>query len=254
MSRILVVNPNTSARVTDLIGSEARRVAAPGTELVTRTASYGVEYIETRLEAAYAATAVAEIIAAESMSAEPADAVLVAAFGDPGLPALKELVDVPVVGISEAAFATASLLGRRFSIIAITKRLVTLYRECVELAGLEGRLASIHSLTRPLSDIGTVRELFRAELVELAARAVEDDGADVIIMAGAPLAGLARQVGSEIRVPVLDGVGAGVKQCEALIGLRPGRHRAGSFARPPLKARVGLTDDLERALNQIENN
>lgn len=114
MARILVVNPNTSDDVTALIRDEARRAAGPGTELEVHTAPFGVEYIETRIESLFAAAAVAEVVAGAGASLPAFDAVLVAAFGDPGLPALKELLDVPVIGISEAAFATAALLGRRF--------------------------------------------------------------------------------------------------------------------------------------------
>ena len=101
--KLLVINPNTSDDVTALIEAEALRSASSGTDLVVRTAGYGVEYIETRFESLIAAGAVAEIIA-EYTRGEGAsiDGVVVAAFGDPGMPALKELTDIPVIGITEA--------------------------------------------------------------------------------------------------------------------------------------------------------
>ena len=250
MTKILVVNPNTSDDVTTLIHDEARRAAGPGTEFEVRTAPFGVEYIETRLESLFAASAVAEVVAGAAADGPAFDAVLVAAFGDPGLPALKELLDVPVIGISEAAFATAALLGRRFSIIAITQRLGGWYRDCVELFGIEGRLASIRALSDPLSDIATVRESFGPTLVSLANAAVAEDGADVVILAGAPLAGLARQVASQIPVPVIDGISCGIKHCEALAALRPVWHRVDGFSRLPRKPRKGLSAAIDRALDQ----
>lgn len=250
MSRILVINPNISRSVTALIEREARRVARPGTEVVMHTAETGVAYIETRLEAMLAGAVMAEIIAAPPGDARRFDAILIAAFGDPGLPALKELADVPVVGIAEAALATASLLGRRFSIIAITRRLVGLYRDSVESAGLVGRLASIRHLTRPIPDIGAVQETFLTELVTLADQVVQADGADVVIMAGAPLAGLARQVSAAIPVPVIDGISSGVAQCEALIALGCGSPRAGSLAPPARKVNAGLSPALQAALRR----
>jgi Asp/Glu/hydantoin racemase len=137
--RLLVINPNISDDVTALIESEAIRSATPGTELLVRTAGHGVEYIETRFESLIAAGAVAELIAEYLRpGAEPVDAVVVAAFGDPGMPALKELTDVPVIGITEAALCAAALLGHRFSIIAISDRIKPWYRECVERFGLAG--------------------------------------------------------------------------------------------------------------------
>ena len=86
--KLLVINPNISADVTALIESEALRSASAGTELLVRTAGHGVEYIETRFESLIAAGAVAEIIAEHTRpGADPVDAVVVAAFGDPGMPA-----------------------------------------------------------------------------------------------------------------------------------------------------------------------
>ncbi|MDP9884586.1 Asp/Glu/hydantoin racemase [Sinomonas atrocyanea] len=247
--RLLVINPNISEDVTSLIRTEAERSAAPGTELLVRTAAHGVEYIETRFESLVAAGAVAELIAEH---AGEVDGVVVAAFGDPGMPALKELVSVPVVGITEAALCAAALTGRRFSIIAISDRITAWYRECVEGFGLGSRLASIRSIKDALRGIGSVQEDFRPTLVELARLAVAEDGADVVILAGAPLAGLARDVADEIPVPVIDGIGAGIRLTEALVGLSPGAHRAGSFAAPPPKRRAGLSPALDAALDAAQ--
>ena len=243
--KLLVINPNISGDVTALIRAEAERSAAPATELVVETAAYGVEYIETRLESLIAAGAVAEVIAAH---AGQVDGVVVAAFGDPGMPALKELVDVPVIGITEAALCAAALQGHRFSIIAISDRITAWYRECVEGFGLGGRLASIRSISQALGGIGTVQDDFGPTLVTLAKQAVAEDGADVVILAGAPLAGLAREVAGQIPVPVVDGIGAGIRLAEAVVGLASGTHRAGAFAPPPVKRRHGLPADLDRAL------
>ena len=55
--------------------------------------------------------------------------MIISAFGDPGLHAAKELLDVPVVGVSEAAFLAAYMLGNRYSIVCLTPRLKTWYVE-----------------------------------------------------------------------------------------------------------------------------
>ena len=149
--RLLIINPNTSDSVTELIGAEARRSASAGTELTLLTAPFGVAYIETRFEALIAAYATAQV-AAERHPGH--DAVIVAAFGDPGLAGLREVLPVPVLGMTESALASACLLGHRFSIIAISQRIQAWYRETVEANGLIGRLASIRALDRPLANIG----------------------------------------------------------------------------------------------------
>jgi Asp/Glu/hydantoin racemase len=253
--KLLVINPNISDDVTALIESEALRSASPGTELVVRTAGHGVEYIETRFESLIAAGAVAEIMA--EYTAEPAgspaasakiDGVVVAAFGDPGMPALKELADVPVIGITEAALCAAALQGHRFSIIAISDRIRPWYLDCVERFGLGGRLASIRSINESLNAIGSVQQDFKETLLALSRQAVTEDGADVVILAGAPLAGLARELRGQIPVPVVDGISAGIRMAEAVVGLQSGPHRAGAFAPPPVKPRRGLSESLDAAL------
>ena len=253
--KLLVINPNISDDVTALIEAEALRSAAPGTELVLRTAGHGVEYIETRFESLIAAGAVAEVIAEHTRpGAAPVDAIVVAAFGDPGMPALKELAAVPVIGITEAALCAAALQGHRFSIIAISDRIKPWYRECVEGFGLAGRLASIRSINESLNGIGAVQQDFKETLLALSLQAVTEDGADVVILAGAPLAGLARDLRGRIPVPVVDGISAGVRMAEAVAGLQSGPHRAGAFAPPPAKDRKGLSGNLEAALAARQEN
>ncbi|HIU16965.1 MAG TPA: aspartate/glutamate racemase family protein [Candidatus Avidesulfovibrio excrementigallinarum] len=243
--RILVVNPNISESVTDLIAAEARRAASPGTKLAFATAPFGVAYIETRFEALVGGYACA-CVAAERRGTY--DGLVVAAFGDPGLTGLKELCQVPVVGMTEAALASACLLGQRFSIIAISARIKAWYRECVEQNHLSARLASIRSLENPLRDIGTVQQDNAGRLQTLACQAVEEDGADVIILAGAPLAGLARTLQGRLPVPVVDGVSSAVRHCETLVALQPGEAKAGSLSMPPLKPNRGLPEALARML------
>jgi allantoin racemase len=245
--RLLVINPNISPSVSELIGSEARRVASPGTEITMLTAPFGVAYIETRFEALIGAYAAANLVAEHAAGH---DAVIIAAFGDPGVPGIREVLDIPVVGMTEAALASVSLLGNRFSIVAISRRITAWYRESVEHNGLVGRLASIRSLDQPLRDIGSVQVDHAARLRELCAAVVEEDGADAIILGGAPLAGLARSIAGGIPVPIVDGVSSAVKHAETLVELKPGIARAGSFAPPPAKANAGLPEALRELLRR----
>jgi len=243
--QLLIINPNTSQSVTDLIEAEAKRSASPTTQLTMATAPFGVAYIETRFEALVGGYATA---CAAAEHAGKFDGLVVAAFGDPGLAGLKELFDVPVVGMTEAALASACLLGQRFSIIAISHRIEAWYRECVAANGLSSRLASVRSLQEPLRDIGSVQQDHAARLEQMSLQAVREDGADVIIVAGAPLAGLARELKDRIPVPVVDGVSSAVRHCESLVALAPRGAREGSFARPPRKPNAGLPPALAQLL------
>ena len=245
--RVLLVNPNTTAAVTDTMLAEARRSAAPGTDIVAVSARFGVSYVENRIEAAIASHAVVEALAEHG---EDCDGAIVAAFGDPGLWAAKELMRVPVVGISEAAFLTASMLGGRYSIVCLTERLAVWYRECAREHGVDRRLASVRSLDVAPADISTAKEQAREQLLAQCARAVEDDAAEVIVLGGGPIAGLARELRDRLPVPIVDGVSCAVRMVEGLVQLGPRKATRGSFARPSAKPAIGLTEDLLRAITR----
>lgn len=236
--KLLIVNPNISRSVTDLIRAEALRSASLGTDITTTTAEFGVAYIETRFEAMIGAYAASEQVAANLAEH---DAVIVAAFGDPGLAALREVLPVPVTGMTEAALATACQLGGRFSIVSISPRMRGWYLDTVHAYHLSSRLASFRALREPLQDLATVQIDQSERLVALAQQCVREDGADVIVLAGAPLAGLARSIQHLLPVPVVDGVSSAVKQAELLVGLRPAKAREGSYAPAPQKLNQGLS-------------
>ncbi len=126
--KILLLNPNTTRAVTDLLYSAGTKVISPGTELVAATAERGVPYIATRAEAQIGGAIALEMLAAADSSV---DAAIIAAFGDPGLFGARELFDIPVVGLAEAAMLTACMLGRRFSIVTFARALAPWYQECV---------------------------------------------------------------------------------------------------------------------------
>lgn len=239
--KLLVINPNISDDVSALIEREARASLRPGSELSIATAPFGVAYIETRAEALIGGYATLGL-AAERYRGH--DAVVVAAFGDPGLPALREALPIPVVGLTEAALMSACQYGGRFSIIAISQRIQAWYRETVDSYGLGSRLASIRALDEPLAAIGSVQQDQGGRLIELAEQAVREDGADVLILAGAPLAGLARQVAAELPVPALDGVTCAITQAQALVDLGRAKATVGSYAAPPDKPHKGLSREL----------
>ena len=243
--RLLIINPNTSQSVTDKIAAVAQASAAPGTQLEFVTASYGVPYIATRTEAVIGGRVVLEIIAERDAEF---DAVVIAAFGDPALGAAREISSIPVIGLAEASMLLACPLGRKFSIVSFSNRLEPWYRECVEWNGLAGRLASIRMLDAKVSDIGQVQSENADLLVKLANQAVEEDGAEVVILAGAPLAGLASQVRERVPVPLVEGVAASIKLAESLAFLRPRKAICGSYSQPTPKPSTGLPLALRKII------
>jgi allantoin racemase len=234
--RILLLNPNTTEAMTGRLVTAAARVASPGTAIIPATAPRGFPYISCKAEAQVAGAIVLEMLA-EQQGAY--DAAIIAAFGDPGLFAARELFDQPVVGMSEAAMLTACMLGKRFGIVTFATRMEPWYAECVEAHGLTGRSAGIFCLNEAFGSVADVADEKAEALVALACEAAAA-GSDVVILAGAPLAGLAAEVAHRIPVPVVDQAQAALRQAETLARLAPRKATAGRFARPPAKPNAGL--------------
>ena len=239
--KILVANPNTSTGVTERLVAAGTLVASAGTELVPMTASHGVPYIATRAEAAIGAAAALDMLAERRGTI---DAAIVAAFGDPGLGGARELFDFPVVGMAEAAMLVACTLGRRFGIVSFSRSLEPWFAEIVAWHGLSGRCAAIRTLDEGFRSIDDVQEEKEAVLIELAQRTVKENAADVVILAGAPLAGLANRIRDAVDVPLVDGIQAAVAMAEGLVRLRPRKAVAGTFRRPGPKDSNGLATAL----------
>jgi Asp/Glu/hydantoin racemase len=242
MPRICLVNPNMTSSVTELLLGSGNRVANPDTRLIGLTASKGFPYISNHAEGVIASGIVLEMIA-EQQAKEPANAFIIAAFGDPGVFAARQLFDVPIIGMSEAAMYTACMLGKRFAIVTFAQALAGWYKDCVEMHGLAAKLSGIHSSDTPFTDLSTVQHAAEESLIKLSQEAVES-GADVIILGGAPLAGLAENVRDRIKVPTVDPISAAVKQAEGIVALRPRPPLAGSYRRPDPKAAIGLHASL----------
>ncbi len=136
--RILVLNANTTAFVTETAAAEGRRVASPGTEIVPVTADFGAAIVATRTEHAIAEHAAVELAARHAAGC---DAVVIAVSYDTGLKALREMLSIPVVGMTEAALLTACMLGGPIGLISFGARVAPIYRELIESYGLAGRIA-----------------------------------------------------------------------------------------------------------------
>lgn len=235
--RILVVNVNTTVSVTEAIAASARAVAAPGTEIVGLTPRFGAESVEGNLESYLAAVGVADAVARHP---HPYDAVIQAGYGEHGREGLQEMVDVPVVDITEAAAATAMYLGHRYAVVTTLDRTVPLIEDRLLLAGLDRRCASVRASGLAVLELEQDPDRAVTAIVEQARRAVDEDHAEVICLGCGGMAGLDARVREATGVPVVDGVQAAVTVAESLVrlGLRTSKVR--TYAPPRTKKISGF--------------
>lgn len=227
--RILVVNVNTTASITEAIGEQAASVAAPGTEIVPLTPSFGAESVEGNYESYLAAIAVMEAVRAHP---EPFDAIIQAGYGEHGREGLQELFDVPVVDITEAAASTAQFVGRSYSVVTSLDRTVPLIEDRLHAAGLSARCASVRASGMAVLDLERDPQAAVDAIAEQAVRAVRDDRAEAICLGCGGMSGLAERVVERTGVPVIDGVTAAVTIAESLVRLGLTTSKVRTYAPP----------------------
>jgi allantoin racemase len=235
--RILVVNPNTTASMTAKIGAAARAVAAPGTEILALNPDAGPVSIEGHYDAAFALPGLLQCI--RHGEAEGCDGFVVACFDDPGIDACHEIATGPVVGICEAAMIAASMVACGFSVVTTLPRAIPVIEELAHRYGMERRLRKVRAAAIPVLALeeegGEAAARVHAEIQ----RALEEDGAEAVILGCAGMADLATALSRRTGVPVIDGVGAAVKLVEALVGLGLRTSKSGGYAWPLPKPFAG---------------
>lgn len=220
--RIVVTNCNTTQGMTEEIVRGARAAAGPGTTVTGLTPAWGPESAEGWLDSYLSAAAVLDTLRTYE---EPYDAVVMAGFGEHGREGARELVDVPVVDITEAAAHLACLLGRRYGVVTTLARSCGQIEDSLDAAGVGRNCAAIVGTGLGVLDLADADRTTRAFLT--AGQRARDAGAEVLILGCAGMTGLQRTVGEKLGVPVVDGVGAAVKLAESLVSLGLTTSRAG---------------------------
>jgi allantoin racemase len=226
--------------MTASIGAAARRAARPGTDIEAVNPADGPVSIEGYVDEAYSVPGLLAEIRRAQAGPLPPDAVVVACFDDTGLEAARCVADGPVIGIGEAAFHAASFLAHRFSVVTTLSRSIAAIETNLVKYGLDRRCARVRASEVPVLELDDPASDARARISAEIARALEEDGAEAIVLGCAGMADLAKALSQAHGVPVVDGVAAAVATAEALVGLGLATSRRSSYARPRPKPYTGL--------------
>jgi allantoin racemase len=233
--RLCVINPNTTASMTQKIGAAARAVALADTEVVAVNPEFGPASIEGYFDEAFSLPGLLDEIG----KAREADAFVIACFDDTGLEAARCATTKPVVAIGEAAFHMASLIAEKFSVVTTLSRSIVPIERNLAKYGLIARCARVRAAevaVLALEDPGSdARRRIEAEI----ARALEEDGAEAIVLGCAGMADLAQALSLRFGVPVLDGVACAVTLAEAAVRLKLQTSKRNSYAAPLPKTYAG---------------
>ena len=219
MTSILLINPNTSVRSTEMMLAAALPLLPAGMTMRGVQALSGAAMIldEDALEAA--GLDVAEIGTAE---AGRASAIIVAAFGNPGAAQLRERLCIPVIGIGEAAIRDAAVGGRRFGIVTTTPRLVRSIEAGVCSMGLESCFTGCRVPGADPLILSADPAAQDEALASVAAQCIALDGAEAVVIGGGPLSATAARLRRRFQTEIVEPVPAAMRQ---VLDALAGRHR-----------------------------
>nr|ADI20561.1 hypothetical protein [uncultured alpha proteobacterium EB080_L84F03] len=224
--KILVINPNTTSSMTDKIAIAARAVARPDTEIISVNSQDGPASIQGFLDVA---TCIPGLLA-EVARYPYVDAIVIACFDDTGVDAVRTLVNIPVLGIGEAAYHAASMIANKFSVITTLSRSVPGLENNLMRYGLAQKCARVRATDIPVLKLeeGDPATLFKvkSEIRE----SIAQDNTEAIVLGCAGMADLMAELSEEFGLPVIDGVSAGVTFAEALVNNNLRTSKIGAYS------------------------
>jgi allantoin racemase len=200
---ILLINPNSNADTTRSM-TEIATTATDGVAVEGKS-NEGVPPLLTTPQDLQNALPGVVKIGVEAAQDERVAAIIIAAFGDPGLEELRAEVDLPVFGIREQAFHEAARDGRPFGIATTTPDpgLLESFRQTAAALGYEGQFRGTRATP------GDPNELMKKSPDELdaalaeAVRASMADGAEAVIIGGGPLTASALRLQPQFEIPLV---------------------------------------------------
>lgn len=234
--RVLCLNPNRTAFVTETVAAELRHYLGDTGEVVQATGDFGADVIKTELDHAVAQHAAVDLAARHAASV---DGILLAVSYDTALDALRSSLRIPVVGMTEAAIIAARLFGRRLGYISIGAASTPLYRMALQRYDIDRDRAAWEVIEAPAAYAPGNTSGLDSRLLDAVAQ-MQTDGIDVVVLLGAVLAGTARRLQDRAALHLVDGGGAGAMLIQSAIKL----NHAQPEQRPAGGTMTGVSDAL----------
>jgi allantoin racemase len=211
-----------------------QRHAADGIEIKVQSVPSGYPSIESERDLVTVAPHL--LHGMQNAEAEGASAGIIGCFSDPALDAIRETVNMPVVGPGQSAIALAMQLGESYSILSPLDSGAKRARPRLRGQGLTERLASIRVVGVSVIDLTHGDNTAWDRIIEAGRRCI-DDGADVLVMGCMSMAfmGVERELSDRLSVPVVSPVLAALKTAETLLYLDMSHSRT-AWPSPPDKA------------------
>jgi allantoin racemase len=232
MTRILVVNPNTNPKNTKVIADAIAPFVPLGVEVETVSPDKGPVGLESYYHNYIASVNVHKrIVEAEK---EGYDGVVIACYGDPGIEGAKELVDIPVVGITEASYALARILATKFLVVVSAETAVPRQIRYIKSLGLPDYQYAVRPIGLTVLGVMSDRMSAKDMIAKSCEIALKETGSEIIVMGCSGFSGLRAELEKQLNVPIIDPVVAGVQVCATLINMGLSQSKVSTYKTPPV--------------------
>jgi allantoin racemase len=232
MTKILVINPNTNPKNTAVIAKAIEPFKPEGTEVDTVSPAKGPIGLESYYHNYLASVNVHDrIIQAEK---EGYDGVVIACYGDPGIEAAKELVNIPVVGITEASYALARLLSTKFLVVVSAETAVPRQIRYIKSLGISDFQYDVRPIGLTVLGVMSDRMSAKDLIANNCEIALKETGSELIVMGCSGFSGLRADLEKQLNVPIIDPVVAGVHVCNSLIQMGLSQSKVSTYKTPPI--------------------
>ena len=231
MKRILIINPNTARETAVTMEAQCREVAEPETQVeatyIKSRPGFSSYKVFSYVDLAICTT---ETIKIAWQNRSKFDGIIVAGFSDVGVDAIKEILSIPVLGIAEASYHIASLISHRFTVLTGTTKWTPPKDDYVRALGIETKVASFRSYSE--WDENDSFEVLKERLLNVARKAMIEDGAEAVILGGGPLVGYGKLLEKDLNIPVIDPTIATFKLMESMIALGYSQSKKNRWSQP----------------------
>jgi allantoin racemase len=223
-----VLGPAEVARRRDFL----RARAAAGVDVEVWSLADGPASIESAYEAALVVPELTRAV--RRARDEGFGAVIVGCFSDPGLDALRELVDIPVIGPGASAVHLAAQLGTRWSLIVPLEGSHGRVAARLRALGVADSFASVRGIGMSVLDLARDRVAVLERVTEVARTAAREDGADVFVLGCMSMGfvGVTDEVQKRLELPIVNPVVAALWTAEAVLAMGLSHSKA-AYPDPP---------------------
>ena len=228
--KILLVNPNSTASMTKKVEAAAKSVCAQTTAIAAANPTDAPASIEGHYDEVMSSKGLIEqIVWGEEQGF---NGFLVACFDDPAIGACREVATGPVLGMCESAMIAASVVASRFSVVTTLARSVPIIEDLADHYGMSRRCRKVRATNLPVLALEDDGAGAYRQILQEVRQSIRQDRVEAVILGCAGMADLTQALSQETGIPVIDGVVAGVKLLEGLIGAGLSTSKVGAYAYP----------------------